>query len=314
MYLDKTIGMVEVADALPQLTKKGIDSFATSIGLRATTINQLNEKQLVRAILEELNRRGQTEIGMRYYADTPIGVPIGIEADIINSRLRTLGIDLDAVETPFTTIPMEHLHEEEIEMLPRDVFKIGYGAWIDTLDGTVYQSAFMKRMVCTNKAMVTDKHVVRHYSLERYTPFSPAQMDEAHDELLRYIRRVIIHANETPVNAEVLLNGLHVAQTISAELLELECKKHLNTIASRYHLPKEITKVEDISRFPKSWKETATLKDVSVYKVWNDCTSAITKSIEAQLLTPETALASHIAASKLLVYKQPTYDIAQLKR
>jgi hypothetical protein len=314
MYFDKTINMVSVADALPRLTKKGIDSFAVTIGLKRATIDQLNQKQLVRVILEELDKRGQKEVSMRYFKEDPIGVPVGIDADIVNNRLTALGVDLDAIKAPFTTIPMEYLHNEEVEILPKDVFKIGLGAWVDTLDGTVYQSAYMKRMVCTNKAMITDKAIVRHYSLEKYHAPTTDQLTDAHEELLRYIRRVIIHANETAVNADVLLNGLHIAESIKAELLEIDCKKYLNMIADRYHLPHEITKVTDISRFSKSWKETATLKEVPIYKVWNDCTQAITKSIEAQLLTPETALASHIQASKLLVYKTPIHEIAQLKR
>lgn len=325
MFTDQELALKEIGKVVPKLSDLGIKSVAGYLGFKPVVVNALQKRNLLEVVLEELSRRNPDELcSLRSFDDTPVGIPSGATASEVNEFLDVHSEFTGLIEHPFTTTIFNKKIDTDIEMLQNDVFNVNYSASINVLMDRVVQRIALLRKVCTNGAMVKDKALTIKTSLSGFDPGFES-FNENRSEIIEKIRRSLSILSARKPNVLDLKYISDTAAILSNDVLKGYLKEARKTILDNWELPVELPRgfggeqdeddyTIDLFKLPKSWKQTATLENSSVYDLWNVMTSEVTKVQNLKLFDVDTILKAQIKVAGILQPVKNTDTLIAKKR
>lgn len=327
MFVDQEVSLKEVGQVVPKLSEAGIKSVAHHLKFKPIIVKELSKQNLLNVVLEELERRNVTEVcTLRSYNSDPVGIPKGTNAIDVNEFLHKHEEYIGEIEHPFTTSIYSKKIDTDVELLQSDVFKVNYNAVLNILMGKITQRIDLLRMICTNKACVTDNSFVQKSSLSDFDP-SFEKFTDQRDLIIEKIRRALILAT----NRKVSVLELKIASDVAGILLSGDLKGYLmesrRKILEAYELPTELPRGYgggdelddeeyslDLFKLPRKWKSTAILDDTRVYDLWNTLTAEVTKYEKLRLLDTDTILKAHIKVASLIKPQKDESNVIARRR
>jgi len=297
-YEDRIMKCLDIAEHLNDLDHTGLQSLADALGVKNTTIKDLEKNGLFTIVAEELDRESHTDFLTRWYVNGDeklIGIPYTqYPAEKLNDKLESLNVE--AKDSSIIEIQRDLLDETKID---NDVFKIGFRTNINVLKNKFYESLSLLRMICTNRSTITTRSCSRYGNISNFE-FSDIQMIQ--ERANRFIDDIFRKSKKNLCNVDLTLRSLRLLMRINNEEKIEEFKKLLiEEIPKLYETPQIIDSIDSYKSMPQLWKQTALIKDKTVYDLWNDVTYAITREDEKQHFSAETKLDFDINATSILM-------------
>lgn len=314
MFVDQKVKVTDLGKVLPKLSPTGVNSVGKYLGFSTGVIKALEKKNLMDVVLAEIEKRNpEDECMLRSYKDVPVGIPSGMDADGINHHLASKFFDTSKILAPYTMLEYTHHTQEELEFLPKDIFKMEYTGWVDLLTSRVTNTVDLLRMFCSNRSVVKEKSFIRKCGLKEFDP-QFAHFEALRAEYTPKIKHYIENMNKEKATVATLGVITSVANEINSKELKLDMKERAILSLDVYEIPHSIkSKKKDDAEFnpltfPETWKRTAVLED-SVYDIWNIATREITQREQHKVLTPEKALKAHVMTGSLLRFTDKAPDL-----
>jgi hypothetical protein len=326
MLHDVTFQVKEIPSMLNDMDKVGIQSICKYLDLPVKGLEFLEQYQLLELVFNHVDSSMEDDvITLRMNDDVPIGVPAK-NATLKNLQLKE-GYLMDKFEVELNKLKtskknFKKIFDNEIEFLPKDVYKIGIDLNLDILSNNINSKLALLRLWCTNGCTVNDSQYMKNsFNVTRLEQMIDMyQYDEPTKQLIHNeVRNKLIKLQKrnTNVNDLLLLSRIQEGLNLYNNKLTNHINEGVNEIIEVYESPSDIYKVSDktINLFPKEWKETAILPNTSAYDTWNIATDAISRYEEEVIEEQPNNLEEvkqdifsfNIKLGEMLVYNEKQY-------
>lgn len=299
---DQTVSARDLYSIGSSLSDAGVESIGKAVGIPVKIMALLKKKELLDVVFKEIDQKQNAEYKIRYYDNIPIGCPTGPSASEVTEYLNKANIDMSSISPPYVLYSEKTYSDVDVEILKNDIYKIGEGLHISLLNANVDLTAELLRVICTNMITEVDHNFSRHYKLSSFCNKESKKFisSEAKNELIAMYRKEHNDMKNTKVNLFNIYQFDSLANQIGSQTLIDNVSQMEEDIFSEYEMPQNFRYIEKPSQLralPSSWKKTAQLP-TSIYEVWNDFTSNLSRMEEQKDITTENAFKLHIKVAR----------------